>query len=237
MRHPGSKQFDYELLKWRAKILHKVFPGSEPLRLVLYEACGWYTGTGSFKESYHLVWPEILVDKETAIAARTGMISDDLTPERSRMLDNKFKQENRKVLPVAELVFHFEESQELPSVQVVAHAEGKSHAEWAQARHGTPRAKPAREVVLPHQSAPLPAATSKEERHAKRLWRRKRMAKEDKIEKGEKEEAAGAVAAGAVTAGAAGPAGTMKTKAPGAAAHHRAAVGSPSMAPLQSLPT
>lgn len=28
-----------------------------------------------------------------------------------------------QVLPVAELVFHFEESQELPSVQVVAHAE------------------------------------------------------------------------------------------------------------------
>ncbi|CAK9109727.1 unnamed protein product [Durusdinium trenchii] len=344
MRHPGSKQFDYELLKWRAKILHKVFPGSEPLRLVLYEACGWYTGTGSFKESYHLVWPEILVDKETAIAARRFTLehfeawsseqehrlsellekAQKFSPKntwenifdatttrptvgarmpysdkRSRMLDNKFKQENRKVLPVAELVFHFEESQELPSVQVVAHAEGKSHAEWAQARHGTPRAKPAREVVLPHQSAPLPAATSKEERHAKRLWRRKRwrwpkrrrkwwlgrwlaklatmerwqrnpgiaslvslfafetpvvclcdshpsskerMAKEDKIEKGEKEvarveEAAGAVAAGAVTAGAAGPAGTMKTKAPGAAAHHRAAVGSPSMAPLQSLPT
>ena len=59
----SSGDYDFTLLEWRANSIRKAFPGAQ-LRLMLYEASGYYKGSGTFKESYHLVWPEAGAGRE-----------------------------------------------------------------------------------------------------------------------------------------------------------------------------
>ncbi|CAK0830898.1 unnamed protein product, partial [Prorocentrum cordatum] len=62
-----------DLLKWRAQALRRLFPGAQ-FRCVLYTASGWYSGSELYKESYHLVWPDIIVDKDMAVWARQATV-------------------------------------------------------------------------------------------------------------------------------------------------------------------
>ncbi|CAE7422218.1 unnamed protein product, partial [Symbiodinium natans] len=171
----GPNDYDYELLKWRAKVLRKIFPGAEP-RLMLYEACGMYQGHDIFKESYHLVWPMVMVDKQRAVAAReeTVRLFEQMSEEEGHPLAKllhraKQKDENnswerifdisttrpsigarmpysdkmsvtklgrwvdnhRRVLPIAEIMFDFNNGEELPRCITVAGAEQRTPAEWA----------------------------------------------------------------------------------------------------------
>ncbi|CAE8600393.1 unnamed protein product [Polarella glacialis] len=67
------KDGDLELLKWRATALRRLFPTAD-LRCALYEASGWYSGSELYKESYHLIWHNLILCKEKAVLARQATI-------------------------------------------------------------------------------------------------------------------------------------------------------------------
>eukprot|EP00927_Polykrikos_kofoidii_P005646 TRINITY_DN1223_c0_g1_i6.p1 TRINITY_DN1223_c0_g1~~TRINITY_DN1223_c0_g1_i6.p1 ORF type:complete len:903 (-),score=127.16 TRINITY_DN1223_c0_g1_i6:441-2792(-) len=64
---------DYELLLWRATALRRQFPKAT-MRCALYESSGWYSSSELYKESYHVVWLDIIVDKPTAVQVRRASI-------------------------------------------------------------------------------------------------------------------------------------------------------------------
>ncbi|CAJ1330235.1 unnamed protein product [Effrenium voratum] len=174
---------DWELLKWRATALHRIFPHlPEEMRCVVFSASGFYRGCEQFKESYHLVWPKLLVTKETAKQIRDHTLDtfEELTAihnhpvaqllQTAQQYDESnswprifdatttrpsiglrmaysdkrsvepgtkaetahkvFFDENRPVLPVAELEFEFS-SGECSRAVVVATNEEKQPWEWA----------------------------------------------------------------------------------------------------------
>jgi len=174
MRQPDGR-YDYELLKWRATALRKIFPSAD-MRCVLFEASGLYTGSGHFKESYHLVWPSILTNKARAKLAREKTVeyldsfADDsdhpvtilrkkckichdfndwdkvfdatttrptvglrmpYCDKRSKKADGSWTDEERRVVPVAELAFDFEGGLCTRVVQM-AGRDDKTPAEWVQ---------------------------------------------------------------------------------------------------------
>eukprot|EP00931_Biecheleriopsis_adriatica_P067451 TRINITY_DN41590_c0_g1_i1.p1 TRINITY_DN41590_c0_g1~~TRINITY_DN41590_c0_g1_i1.p1 ORF type:complete len:830 (-),score=86.74 TRINITY_DN41590_c0_g1_i1:72-2561(-) len=67
------KDGDLEFLKWRATILRKLFPTAN-LRCGLYEASGWYSGSQLYKESYHIIWHDLIVRKEQAVLIRQASV-------------------------------------------------------------------------------------------------------------------------------------------------------------------
>jgi len=66
---------DFELLKWRATALRKMFPTAR-FRCAIYSASGWYTGSELYKESYHLVWKDIIVNKDRAVKVRLATLEE-----------------------------------------------------------------------------------------------------------------------------------------------------------------
>ena len=59
-REPG------ELMCWRAMAIHHAFPQLMQLRCLVYSASGFNKGKKLMKSSYHLVWPDLVVDPDTA---------------------------------------------------------------------------------------------------------------------------------------------------------------------------
>jgi len=55
-----------ELMHWRALAIHKIYPQLEYLEVLVYSASGFNKGKDMPKSSFHLVWPQLLVDPDRA---------------------------------------------------------------------------------------------------------------------------------------------------------------------------
>ncbi|CAE7421501.1 unnamed protein product, partial [Symbiodinium necroappetens] len=67
MYKPGKNNGDPgELIRWRAKAIHHLFPQLAQLRCLVYSASGYNRGKERLKTSFHLVWPELIVEPGTA---------------------------------------------------------------------------------------------------------------------------------------------------------------------------
>eukprot|EP00933_Yihiella_yeosuensis_P017521 TRINITY_DN14607_c0_g1_i1.p1 TRINITY_DN14607_c0_g1~~TRINITY_DN14607_c0_g1_i1.p1 ORF type:complete len:569 (-),score=96.13 TRINITY_DN14607_c0_g1_i1:112-1779(-) len=62
--HPG------ELMDWRAKAVHMIYPHISELEVLVYSASGYNKGKALLKSSFHLVWPQIIVDPDRAPVIR-----------------------------------------------------------------------------------------------------------------------------------------------------------------------
>eukprot|EP00668_Euglena_longa_P040496 GGOE01053318.1.p1 GENE.GGOE01053318.1~~GGOE01053318.1.p1 ORF type:complete len:760 (-),score=130.37 GGOE01053318.1:87-2024(-) len=65
---------DFRFLRFRAAVLHKLFPSITELRLLLYTGSGWHSQKKCYKTSYHCVWPQLVVDRERAHVIRLKTI-------------------------------------------------------------------------------------------------------------------------------------------------------------------
>jgi len=64
----------FQFLRFRAAILHKLFPTITELKLLLYTGSGWHTQKKCYKTSFHCVWPQLVVDRERAHVVRLKTI-------------------------------------------------------------------------------------------------------------------------------------------------------------------
>eukprot|EP00408_Alexandrium_pacificum_P066979 CAMPEP_0171169204 /NCGR_PEP_ID=MMETSP0790-20130122/8095_1 /TAXON_ID=2925 /ORGANISM="Alexandrium catenella, Strain OF101" /LENGTH=1128 /DNA_ID=CAMNT_0011634047 /DNA_START=66 /DNA_END=3452 /DNA_ORIENTATION=+ len=55
-----------ELMKHRAEAVHMVYPQFDHLDCLVYSASGYNKGKGMLKSSWHLVWPQLIVDSDRA---------------------------------------------------------------------------------------------------------------------------------------------------------------------------
>jgi hypothetical protein len=60
--------------RFRALILHRMFPQLNPLPLVLYTGSGYNSDKRCWKTSYHCIWPDLIVDRERAHVIRLATI-------------------------------------------------------------------------------------------------------------------------------------------------------------------
>ena len=65
---------NFQFLRFRAAILHKLFPQITELTLLLYTASGWHSQKQCYKTSFHCVWPQLVVDRERAHVVRLKTI-------------------------------------------------------------------------------------------------------------------------------------------------------------------
>ncbi|CAE7393652.1 unnamed protein product, partial [Symbiodinium pilosum] len=71
MDFPSSHNHDPgQLMKWRALAIHCLFPHLMSLRCLVYSASGYNKGKELMKSSFHLVWPDLIVDPDTAAKLR-----------------------------------------------------------------------------------------------------------------------------------------------------------------------
>lgn len=59
-----------ELMKWRALAIHMVYPHIDELDALVYSASGVNKGKEMLKSSFHLVWPQLIVDPDRAPVLR-----------------------------------------------------------------------------------------------------------------------------------------------------------------------
>merc|ERR1719298_83580 len=55
-----------ELMRKRAECIHMVYPQIERLECLVYSASGYNKGKDMLKSSFHLVWPQLIVDPDRA---------------------------------------------------------------------------------------------------------------------------------------------------------------------------
>lgn len=58
------------LMKYRAQAIHMIYPQIENLYCLVYSASGYNKGKEMLKSSFHLVWPQLLVDPDRAPVIR-----------------------------------------------------------------------------------------------------------------------------------------------------------------------
>lgn len=66
----GVKGDPGELMKKRAEAIHVVYPDIKCLEVLVYSASGFNKGKEMLKSSFHLVWPQLLVDADHATVIR-----------------------------------------------------------------------------------------------------------------------------------------------------------------------
>mmetsp|Transcript_97764 Transcript_97764/g.187421 ORF Transcript_97764/g.187421 Transcript_97764/m.187421 type:complete len:1145 (-) Transcript_97764:47-3481(-) len=58
------------LMRKRALAIHLIYPHLDSLECLVYSASGWNKGKGMLKSSFHLVWPQLIVDPDRAPVIR-----------------------------------------------------------------------------------------------------------------------------------------------------------------------
>eukprot|EP00439_Symbiodinium_sp_Y106_P017046 s1400_g2.t1 len=93
---PGQNNGDPgELIRWRAMAIHHLFPQLAQLRCLVYSASGYNKGKERLKASFHLVWPDLIVEPSTAAHLRE--VTLELFHEESHK-EGSFLQNLRKKL-------------------------------------------------------------------------------------------------------------------------------------------
>lgn len=59
-----------ELMRRRASAVHMIYPHLESLEVIVYTASGYNKGKDMLKSSFHLVWPQLIVDPDRAPVIR-----------------------------------------------------------------------------------------------------------------------------------------------------------------------
>merc|ERR1719183_2566093 len=69
--HDGQVDGDPgEFMRRRASVLHMLYPQFETLEVCVYSASGYNKGKDLLKSSFHLVWPQLIVDADRAPVIR-----------------------------------------------------------------------------------------------------------------------------------------------------------------------
>mmetsp|Transcript_9095 Transcript_9095/g.20341 ORF Transcript_9095/g.20341 Transcript_9095/m.20341 type:complete len:336 (+) Transcript_9095:63-1070(+) len=72
-----SADDNYRFWARRADILHRLFPRVKILQLNLFSSSGWNKKAGAWKLSFHLVWPDLIIDRsrnhQVLLATRQAM--------------------------------------------------------------------------------------------------------------------------------------------------------------------
>jgi len=85
-----------ELMERRAIAIHKIFSGIDKLHCLVYSASGYNRGKDLLKSSFHLVWPQLIVDADRAPVLRhvtLGMFERESKKRGSKLsiLENRLK--------------------------------------------------------------------------------------------------------------------------------------------------
>ena len=76
------------LMKYRATAIHMIYPHIEDLYCLVYSASGYNKGKDMLKSSFHLVWPQLLVDPQRAPVIRyvtLGIFKNETNKEGSAL--------------------------------------------------------------------------------------------------------------------------------------------------------